>query len=84
VPRRSRAYRRFHTDRVIAKRVRQARLFAWWQDPGWEPERGRLANDQSYLGCHTPGCCLCRPHKCRGNADRQRAEREWRRFEDVD
>ena len=30
MPRRSRAYRRFHTDRVIAKRAAQAKRVSWW------------------------------------------------------
>jgi hypothetical protein len=75
----SAARRRFHRDRVIAKRIKVAR------DVGGrdvaEIVAGRLGDEQSYLGCGRPRCCLCHPEKHIPNADRQRADEAWRRIE---
>lgn len=79
MPRRSRAFRRFHTDRVVAKRVAQAKREAWFKSSQWEPTRGRVEDEQWYLGCHRPRCGICHPEKRWNYGDRRREEREWRR-----
>jgi len=79
MPRRSRAYRRFHTDRVVAKRVAQAKREAWFKSPHWEPTRGRVEDEQWYLGCHRPRCGICHPEKRWNYGDREREERDWQR-----
>lgn len=75
----SAARRRFHRDRVIAKRLNQAARLSL-TDPA-EFTRGRLANHQHYVGCHRPRCGVCHPDKCWPNGDRQRENREWREAE---
>lgn len=76
----SAARRRFHRDRVIATRIKQARTFSL-TDPG-DRVPGRLDNEQWYIGCHRPRCGICRPDKAWPNGDRQRDARVWRRNED--
>jgi hypothetical protein len=76
----SAARRRVHRERVIAKRLNQARSLSL-TDPA-DYVRGRLVNEQWYLGCHRARCGLCHPAKAKPNADRQRAEREWRWLDD--
>lgn len=75
----SAARRRFHTDRVIAKRLAQARRHPWSADG--EHVHGRLDDEQWYLGCHRARCGVCHPEKRWAYGDRQREEREWRRHE---
>lgn len=58
----SAARRRFHTDRVVAKRLGKARVLAWYRDVD-ELVRGRLDNEQWYLGCHRARCGACHPEK---------------------
>ena len=77
----SAARRRFHRDRMIAKRLAQARKLSWI-DPA-EFQRGRLANEQWYLGCHRAGCAICHTGKDGPNAERQHAERQWRQIEQL-
>lgn len=79
--RHSRAHARYHRDRIVAKRIAQARRLAW---PAVEPVGGRLEDEQTYLGCRRPRCLLCHADKLlyRG-ADRRREERAWRRHEDL-
>lgn len=76
------ARRRFHRDRVIAKRIKVAREIARF-DLG-EIMSGRLDDQQCYIGCHRSRCCLCHPEKNLSNADRQRATETWRRREGSD
>jgi hypothetical protein len=76
----SAARRQFHTRRVIAKRIAQARAFhacGWW--PPTEIMWGRLDNEQVYHSCH---CGLCRPRIDHGE-ERRQAERRWRKAEDL-
>jgi hypothetical protein len=75
----SAARRRFHRDRVIAKRLKAARGFTL-TDPA-DYVAGRMFNEQWYLGCHRPRCGLCHPSKRWSYGDRQRETREWRRHE---
>lgn len=77
----SAARRRFHRDRIIAKRMAQAAGLALMDRA--DLVRGRLADHQYYLGCHRPRCGLCHPEKRWPNADRQRAERAWRKLEGL-
>ncbi len=74
----SAARRRFHTDRIIAKRLRIVRLLRCADDA--DLVRGRLDDEQRYLGCHRACCGLCHPHKRWSYGDRRREEREWRRY----
>lgn len=69
----------FHRDRVIAKRVQVAREVARVEPT--DIVAGRLDDQQYYLGCNRPRCRLCSPHKNFSNADRQRAEEDWRHLE---
>lgn len=71
----SAARRRFHTDRVIAKRLHLARLLGWADAA--DLVRGRLDDEQWYLGCHRARCGVCHPEECWSYGDRQREEREW-------
>lgn len=75
----SAARRRFHTDRVIFKRLGQARALGWLD--GREPVHGRLDDEQRYLGCHRARCGVCHPEKRWPGDDRRYEEREWRRRE---
>jgi hypothetical protein len=75
----SAASQRFHRDRVIAKRIKVAREIAHVELA--EIVRGRLADQQYYIGCSRPRCCVCSPHKNLPNADRQRADAAWRRLD---
>jgi hypothetical protein len=75
----SAARRRFHRDRVIAKRIKVAREIAC-VDPA-DLVAGRLDDQQYYVGCHRPRCCACHPEKNLPSADRQRADEAWRRIE---
>ena len=72
----SAARRRFHTARVIAKRITKrikvARAIAHYELV--EIVSGRLDDQQYYVGCSRPRCCACSPHKNLPNADRQRAD----------
>lgn len=77
----SAARRRFHTDRIIAKRLGQSRSL-WWLDD-IEFVRGRLDDEQWYLGCHRARCGVCHPDKRWPSGGRQREERAWRDEEDV-
>lgn len=77
----SAARRRLHRDRVVAKRLEQARALSL-TDPT-EHVPGRLANEQWYVGCHRARCGVCHPEKAAPNGDRQREEREWRRREEC-
>ena len=74
--------RRFHRDRVIAKRIKVAREIA--RVDLAEIVSGRLDGQQHYVGCHRPQCGLCRPAKNFPNADRQRAFAAWRHLESSD
>jgi hypothetical protein len=76
----SAARRRFHTARVIAKRIRVAREIAHYGLAEIVP--GRLDDQQYYIGCSRPRCCACAPHKNLPNADRQRAHEVSRRLEE--
>jgi hypothetical protein len=78
----SAARRRFHRDRVIAKRINVAREIAHVDLD--VVVAGRLEDQQYYVGCSRPRCRLCHPEKNMPNADRQHAEEEWRRIERVD
>ncbi len=68
----SAARRRFHTARVIAKRITKrikvARAIAHYELV--EIVSGRLDDQQYYVGCRRPRCCACSPHKNLPNADR--------------
>jgi len=75
----SAARRRFHTDRVIFKRLGQARSLSWRDDR--DLVRGRLDDEQRYLGCHRARCGVCHPEKRWSYGDRHREERDWRRHE---
>jgi hypothetical protein len=76
----SAARRRFHRDRVIARRIKLAGEVAHVDLT--EIVSGRLEDRQYYLGCGRPRCCLCHPEKNLPNADRQRAAEAWRRLEE--
>jgi hypothetical protein len=76
------ARRRFHRDRVIAKRIKVAREIARFDLA--EIVYGRLADQQHYIGCRRSRCRLCHPEKNLPNADRQRATDAWRRLESAD
>ena len=76
----SAARRRFHTDCIIAKRRRTARTLGWAD--ARDLVRGRLDDEQWYLGCHRARCGVCHPDKRWSYGDRQRGEREWRRDEE--
>ena len=73
----SAARRRFHRDRMIAKRIRLAREIAHRDLADIAP--GRLDDQQYYVGCSRPRCRLCHPEKNLPNAARQRADEAWRR-----
>lgn len=75
----SAARRRFHRDRTIANRVRDARWISLTEPADFV--LGRLAKHQHYLGCHRARCGICHPHKRWSNRDRQSAERAWRKAE---
>lgn len=85
---RTRAWRRHHRARVIARRYKAARSIhavgGWgldqWRYHFERQPAGQLATAQYWLGCNTPNCGLCHPSKrWHLSADRMRAEREWRR-----
>jgi hypothetical protein len=78
----SAARRRFHRDRVIAKRIKLAREIAHIGLAEIVP--GRLDNQQHYIGCSRPRCRLCHPGTNLPNAGRQRADEAWRRLEQPD
>jgi hypothetical protein len=67
---------------VIAKRINVAHEIAHYDLA--EIIRGRLDDQQSYLGCKRPRCRLCHPEKNLPNADRQREDEAWRRLEGLD
>ena len=79
--RRTKARRRFHTDRIV--RVRRARLRD--EMPGWAPDDprawayGRLA-DRDPWDCGHPSCGVCHPHDA---GRRARERRRWRTDWDV-
>ena len=73
------ARRRFHRDRVVAKRIKVARDSARFDFAEIVP--GRLDDHQYYFSCGRSRCRLCHPHKNLPNADRQRATEAWRRVE---
>jgi hypothetical protein len=75
----SAARRRFNRDRLIRKRINVAREIA--DVDLAEIVRGRLDDQQCYIGCGRPRCCVCSPHKHLPNADRQRADEAWRSIE---
>lgn len=81
----SRALRRHHRERIIAKRYRVAslQLSATWHDfHYWHDRRplGKLARTQAWLGCGRARCGLCHPSKrWHTSADRMRADQDWRR-----
>jgi hypothetical protein len=77
----SAARRRFQTDRVIAKRAKVARAIAHHDLTEIVP--GRLDDQQYYIGCSRPRCCVCSPHKHLPDGDRQRADEVWRRLEEA-
>lgn len=81
--RQSRARRRYHRDRIVAKRAAQAKRLAEWLSPDHGPSLGRLEDEQWYLGCHRPRCGVCHPQKRWSSGDRQREERAWRQREGV-
>ncbi len=70
----SRALRRHHRRRIIAKHVRQYRELI---DAPLPP-----IGATTYVGCQRPRCGVCHLHKL-DHIDRRRAEREWRRIEEV-
>jgi hypothetical protein len=76
------ARRRFHRDRVIAKRSKVAREIARLDLT--EIVCGRLDDQQYYIGCCRSRCRLCHPEKNLPNADRQRATETRRRLEGPD
>jgi hypothetical protein len=77
----SRARRRYHRDRIVAKRAAQAvRLAALVGYPESAPVLGRLDNEQYYLGCHRTRCGICHPAKRWNYGDREREQRAWRRY----
>jgi hypothetical protein len=79
--RHSRATIRYQRDRIVAKRIAQARLLAWQPV---DPVGGRLEVEQSYLGCRRAHCGLCHPGKrWHRGADRRRDERGWRKLEEL-
>ena len=59
--RHTRAHLRFHRDRVVAKRARQARELQWWFEADFSPVDGRLENEQWYIGCHRPAAASATP-----------------------
>jgi hypothetical protein len=75
----SAARRRFHTDRVVAKRLAQAHRHS---SATGDAVRGRLENEQWYRGCHRARCGVCHACKRWPSGDRQREERAWRRHEE--
>jgi hypothetical protein len=77
----SAARRRLHTDRIIAKRLRLVRLVGWVDAA--ELVRGRLDDEQWYLGCHRARWGVCHPEKRWSHGDRQREERQWGRYENL-
>ncbi len=77
----SAARRRFHTDRVIAKRLKQAHALGWSYHGTFV--RGRLDDEQWYLGCHRAACGICQLSKLHRRRERRRQDREWRRHEDL-
>jgi hypothetical protein len=76
------ARRRFHRDRVIAKRIKVAREIARFDLA--DIVSGRLDDQQCYIGCRRPQCRLCHPEKNLPNADRQRSTETWRCLEGSD
>lgn len=74
----SAARRRFHTDRVIAKRLRLAHLLLH-RPADHLIVRGRLDDEQAYLGCRRARCGLCHPSKRWPGAARQHNELTWRK-----
>jgi len=79
VSRPTRARRRYHRDRVVAKRAAEARRLG--AEPA--PVLGRLDDEQRYLGCHRARCGVCHPDK-RWGGERTRGERAWRRAVELD
>ncbi len=77
--RRTATRRRFHRDRMIAKRIKVAREIARFDLV--EIVSGRLDDQQYYIGCCRSRCRLCHPEKNLPNADRQRSTETWRRLE---
>ena len=77
----SAARRRFHRDRVIARRVQAARDVAGRELGEIVP--GRVDDKQYYVGCKCSRCRLCHPEKNLPNANRQRDDLAWRRMESV-
>jgi hypothetical protein len=75
----SAARRRFHRDRVIAERIKLARVIAHLDLAQIVP--GRLDDQQYFVGCSRPRCRLCHPQKNLPNADRQRTDEAWRQLE---
>jgi hypothetical protein len=78
----SAARRRFHRDRVIAKRIKLAREIAHVDLAEIVP--GRLDDQQYYIRCSRPRCRVCHPEKNLPNADRQRADEVWRHLGQPD
>ena len=70
----SRAVRRHHRARVIAKRVRQYRNLMDRPAP--------VVAAKVYVGCRRAHCLLCHCHKV-DHRDRRIAERNWRQLEDA-
>lgn len=58
----SRALRRHHRERVIAKRAAAADAVYGGRQRFVQPE-GALADNQYWLGCNRAGCRCCHPHK---------------------
>jgi hypothetical protein len=75
------ARRRFHRDRVIAKRIQVAREITRFDLA--EIVSGRLDDQQYYVGCRRSRCRLCHPEKNLPDADRQRSTRGVARLESV-
>jgi hypothetical protein len=70
----SRAVRRHHRARIIAKHVRQYREL---MDRPVPPVAASV-----YVGCRRARCLLCHPHNV-DHRDRRVAERAWRQLEDA-
>jgi hypothetical protein len=73
------ARRRFHTARVIAKRIKVAREIAHCESArSWSAASTTSGN---YIGCSRPRCCACSPHKNLPNASAP-TTRTWRGLEE--
>lgn len=82
MPNRSRAYRRYHTGRVISNRQRRYRRIVppWVVQQGYDRylPAGRLDDRFAYYGCGNSRCQLCHWDKF-DPSRRARVKRAWER-----